>query len=125
MKTTAVLFTWFVSCQGFAQTAITKEDIAQALSFVRRLHEKDFNRSVSPIYTTRSISKIRDSLGKKKISSSLSMVEFFGKSIREGQATNINFDSWSNKNDVPFVFFKLIKKEYSIVVVDLSGNNDL
>jgi len=125
MKTLIVIFAALISSTAFAQTAPTEAEILKAQAFLKRSHETDMNRSITPIYTNKSIKAIQDSLSKKKISSTLSQVEFLGKEVNGDNLLSINCNTRINKNKIPFSFFKIIKKSGSFVIVEICGDSSL
>jgi hypothetical protein len=125
MKTLIVIFAALIASTSFAQTAVTESEVLKAQAYIKKSNWNTINKSITPVYTNRSILSIRDSLSKKKISSTLSQVEFLGTEINADRLVSLNCDTRMNKNKVPFSFFKIIKKKYSFVIVEICGSSDL
>jgi hypothetical protein len=125
MKTLIVIFAALISSTAFAQTAPTEAEILKAQAYLKKSNWNSINKGVTPVYTNKSILAIRDSLNKKKISSTLSQVEFLGSEINPDRLVSLNCDTRMKTNKVPFSFFKIIKKKHSFVIVEICGSSDL
>lgn len=127
MKTLIVIFAVLISSASFAQTqnTVTKNDIETVRSYLKETHENNINRSVTPVYTQRSFAKILDSLKKKKISFTLSRVEYLGSEVNGKKLLSIRCNTQMHKNKVPFSIFKIVKTDRSFIFEEICGNADM
>lgn len=129
MRTTAVIFLLILCSSAIAQDnsepalPVTQKEIEEVRSFLKRSNWNNLNKAVQPVYTTRSLSKMRDSLSKKKVGNTISVVTFLGHALNGDRLTGIHIDSRINKKEIPFSYFKIIKNQYTLTVVELSGTS--